>query len=232
MIYVVSDLHGYSLEKFEKLLDSVGFCDDDFLYVLGDVIDRGTDGIEILKWLIFQDNSRLILGNHEAMMLACDFLFEEITDKSLAEFSTYRWESLQTWRRNGGEETIDALSAEPQSVRKFILDYLRRCPLYEQITVAGKKFLLVHAGLGFYEEGKDLAHYTTHDLLWSRPDLNDEYSHDFVTILGHTPTGYYGGEYNGKILKTPTWIDIDVGCARGLPPALLRLDDMAEFYGE
>ena len=80
MIYVASDLHGYPLEKFEKLLENAGFSDDDFLYILGDVIDRGDEGVEILKWLAFQDNAQLILGNHEAMMLACDFLFEEMNN--------------------------------------------------------------------------------------------------------------------------------------------------------
>ena len=80
MVYVTSDLHGYSLEGFVDFLGKVGFCDDDFLYILGDVIDRGKDGVKILKWLMRKRNAQLILGNHEAMMLACDFLFEEITD--------------------------------------------------------------------------------------------------------------------------------------------------------
>ena len=34
MVYVTSDLHGYSLEKFKDFLDNVGFCDEDFLYIL------------------------------------------------------------------------------------------------------------------------------------------------------------------------------------------------------
>ena len=40
MIYVTSDLHGYPLKKFREMLSKVGFSDDDFLFVLGDVIDR------------------------------------------------------------------------------------------------------------------------------------------------------------------------------------------------
>ena len=43
---------------------------------------------------------------------------------------------------------------------------------------------------------------------------------------------YYGDEHRGKVLKTRTWIDIDVGAGQGLPPALLRLDDFEVFYGE
>ena len=34
----------------------------------------------------------------------------------------------------------------------------------------------------------------------------------------------------GKILRTETWIDIDVGVPYGNSPALLRLDDLKEFY--
>lgn len=35
---------------------------------------------------------------------------------------------------------------------------------------------------------------------------------------------------NGKILKTDTWIDVDVGVPYGNNPCLLRLDDLKEFY--
>ena len=72
MIYVTSDLHGYPLEKFRSMLDSVGFSQKDFLYILGDVIDRGADGISLLRWIMLQPNVELLLGNHEAMMLASD----------------------------------------------------------------------------------------------------------------------------------------------------------------
>ena len=80
MIYVTSDLHGFSLEKFKGYLEQVNFSKDDFLYVLGDVIDRGPDGIKILKWLMTMHNAKLILGNHEDMLLKCDFLFDEISE--------------------------------------------------------------------------------------------------------------------------------------------------------
>ena len=45
----------------------------------------------------------------------------------------------------------------------------------------------------------------------------------------YTPTLAFGDEYDGKIIKTETWIDIDVGAGFGRQPVLLRLDDMKEF---
>lgn len=44
MTYVISDLHGISLKKFQDLLTCAGFSDEDDLFVLGDTIDRGENG--------------------------------------------------------------------------------------------------------------------------------------------------------------------------------------------
>ena len=75
MIYVTSDLHGYPFEKFMELLKTANFTDNDFCFILGDVIDRGDDGIKYLEWLMVQPNVELLLGNHEAMMMSNLFLF-------------------------------------------------------------------------------------------------------------------------------------------------------------
>ena len=47
MTYVMSDLHG-RYDKYVQMLEKIGFGDGDTLYILGDVIDRGPDGIRIL----------------------------------------------------------------------------------------------------------------------------------------------------------------------------------------
>ncbi len=135
MIYVTSDLHGYSLERFKDFLDKVGFCDDDFLYILGDVIDRGPAGVKILKWLMLQPNVELLLGNHEAMLLACDFLFDEITEDSISKLTGTKLNTYRTWVSNSGQVTLDALSGVRNKEIQYILEYLRERPLYEAITV-------------------------------------------------------------------------------------------------
>ena len=111
MIYVSSDLHGYSLEKFKKLLSRAGFGDDDYLFILGDVIDRGSDGVKILEWLMLQPNIELIRGNHEDMLLRCDFLFDEVTESNIDSLSAYQLSSYRNWKRNGASPTIEALRA-------------------------------------------------------------------------------------------------------------------------
>ena len=230
MIYVTSDLHGYSFEKFQNLLKKADFSDKDFLYVLGDVIDRGKDGIKILKWLMLQRNAELILGNHEKMLLDCDFIFDEITDASIDKLTGTKLNIYSNWVINGGDTTVSALSAVRNSEIKYILEYLREAPLFEVLTVNDRDFILCHSGLGNFKKTKKLSQYDDRELLWHRPHINEKYFSDIFTVFGHTPTLIYGEQYKGKAVITKTWANIDTGAAAGLSPMLLRLDDMKEYY--
>lgn len=232
MIYVTSDLHGYPLAKFKELLSNANFSDNDYCFVLGDVIDRGPESIDLLKWMMMQQNIELIVGNHEAMLLACSFLFDEITDESLDNLSEEDMASFNTWVFNGGRETLKQLSECDGETVIHIVDYLRDAPLYDSVRVNNKDFLLVHSGLGKFDPNKKIEDYSADELLWTRPKLTQKYFDDMFTILGHTPTHFYGAEHRGKAVKTPTWIDIDTGAAYGGSPMLLRLDDMKEFYAD
>lgn len=231
MTYVISDLHGYPIEKLKMLLKKAGFGDNDFLYILGDVADRNGDGgVGILQWLLGQPNVQLILGNHEAMLLSCDFVFDEITDESVKAISSEKLELLNNYVLNGGDVTLKNLRNLPRETQSDILDYLRDCPLYETVSTDKNDFLLVHSGLSNFDKSKKIGEYSPDDLLWAWPELADEYFDDIITVFGHTPTSCYGEEYKGKIIKTNTWIDIDTGAADGVTePVLLRLDDMKEF---
>lgn len=232
MVYVTSDLHGYPLEKFLELLKKAEFSDDDYLFILGDVIDRGKDGARILEWLLYQPNVQLIRGNHETMMLKCDFAFTEITTDSIDALSDEGMRALRHWTRNGGGETLEGLYKLDKETLKDIVEYLREAPLYETVKVGDRSFVLTHSGLGNYRDGKPLPLYSEFDMIWHRPFLEDEYSSEFTTVFGHTPTWHYGDEFRGRMIKTRTWINIDTGVAFGLHPMLLRLDDMKEFYVE
>jgi len=98
LIYATSDLHGYPLDRFQKLLKQADFGNQDFLFVLGDVIDRNGDGgVGLLRWMMEQPNVELILGNHEAMLLSCAFLFDEITDDSVASLDEKQVRLLMNW---------------------------------------------------------------------------------------------------------------------------------------
>ena len=124
---------------------------------------------------------------------------------------------------------MEHLKKLPKEQRLAIVEYLRDCPLYETLSVNDKDYILVHSGFENFSVNRKLSDYTVDELIWTRPELSDRYFNDIMTIFGHTPTMYYGDEYKGKIIKTDTWIDIDVGAGHGRGAVLLRLDDGKEF---
>lgn len=230
MTYVISDLHGYPIEKLKELLEKANFSENDRLYILGDVIDRNGDGgIGVLQWLINQPNAELIMGNHEAMLLACDFIFENITDAFLEDFDEKKNKLLINYLFNGGGVTLRYLAKLDVEARYKIVDYLRSCPLYKEISINGEKYILVHAGLDNFSPDKKISDYSANELIWTEPELNNEYYDDVHTVFGHTPTYLFDEKYNGKIVKTRTWTCIDCGAASGNEPVLFRLDDKKEF---
>ena len=231
-VYVTSDLHGFPICKFKQLLQVIGFSQDDWLYVLGDVIDRNNDGgVDILLWLLDQPNVQLIRGNHEQMMLSCSWALQQITDEALSGISARDFDNLHQWLSNGAAPTLTAikhlLHTSPETVED-IISYLRDTPLYESVEIDGQSFILCHSGFQNFDRSKKLSDYLENELIWNRPNKEDRYFDDILTVIGHTPTNYYGTR--GRAFRTDTWIDIDVDCADGETPMFLRLDDMKEIY--
>ena len=233
MIYVTSDLHGISPARFRQLLAKADFSEDDYLFVLGDVIDRGDHGIDLLRFLAQMPNAQLILGNHEAMMLSCSFLFQEVTEESAAALTPRNLAMMRAWADNGGGPTIQSMNQlvkQDPDLAEGIWDYLRDAPLYDTLRVGQKTYILTHGGLGNFRPDKNLDDYSPEELLLERPELSQRYFDHAMVILGHTPTQFYGEQYAGKALRTDTWINIDTGAAAGGMPMLLRLDDEKEIY--
>ena len=235
MIYLTSDLHGKH-DELMSLLDHVGFSDRDWLWIIGDVIDRNGDGgVRTLKWLLDQPNVQLILGNHEHFLLSNRWLFEEVSDASLNSLSSERLSGVSLWQYNGGDVTMRSLRRELPEVREDILGYLEDCPIYERVSVGGRKYILVHGGLGNFYPEKPLESYSMHELLWERPTLATRYSPEkYTVILGHTPTFTYSGAYKNRMIRTNNgWWNIDTGAARDTGrPMLLCLDTLDEYYIE
>ena len=233
MIFVTSDLHGYPLADFKKLLRRAGFTDYDFLFILGDVIDRGENGAELLLWMTEQPNVELILGNHEAMLLSCELLFEAVTDESLSRLDMEQISVYQNWISNGGGPTVAGLRrilSQDEDLFWGIFDYLRESPFYDTVRVDKRNYVLVHSGLANFSPNKPLNAYSPDDFLWNRPDLNTYYYDNSTVVFGHTPTDYYGEENVGKAVHTASWICIDTGAAHGGKPMILCLDDLREIY--
>ena len=232
MIYVTSDIHG-KFNCLKKLLAAADFSDSDWLFVIGDVIDRNGDGgVEMLKWLLTRPNVELILGNHELFLIENRWIFSEIKDDNIDDLDMEHLTLLTAWRMNGGDVTIRALAKQPPEIRQDILEYLEDCPVYETTIVNGRKYILVHGGLGGFDKDKSLDDYTPRELLWDRPTLTTSYSpSEYTVIVGHTPTSAYSERYRNRMIKTDSFWNIDTGAAgEHGKPMLLCLDTLTEYY--
>ncbi len=232
MIYVISDIHG-SLDSYLRMLRLIEFSREDKLFVLGDICDRGNDSAEIYLDLMQRKNVVCLKGNHELMAESVlPYMFSLKSKPSRSQYKA----NYQRWIDNGGETTLLSLYRYSDSARLRILDYITEMPYYYSLTVNGREFLLVHAGIEGYTEGKPLDEYTPNDLVWCRPDFVTplwENKNKYL-VVGHTPTMMLSRQKPPLIYHAKNnMINIDCGEAYrnvGGRLACLRLDDMEEFY--
>lgn len=227
--YVMSDIHG-CFDKYREMLDYIEFLPRDTLYVLGDVIDRGPDGIKILQDMMLRPNVFPLLGNHEFTAAVClPWLMQEVTNQSLDALNKTQIAALNEWIANGGGVTLQSLNELSMEEREEILEYLQEMELFAEVEAKGRSFVLTHSGLAHFSPSRPLSEYKLEDFLFCRPSLDTVYYPDKILVFGHTPTRFLSRQ--NRILRRETWIDVDCGCAfRNGRLSCLCLDTMEEFY--
>ena len=218
---------------FMEILEKTDLKDTDTLYVLGDVLDRGPNPIKVLLKLMEMPNAICLVGNHEYMAIEClSFLRKEVTDRSLEELDIKTLDNLVTWQYNGAKSTIDEFRQLSAEMQEEVIEFIKDFSIYEEVEVCGRQYLLVHAGLGNFEPGKDILDYSLHDLIWKRADYDRQYYDDKIVITGHTPTQMIDNNPNpGFIYKKNNHLAID--CGAHLPGGRLAavcLETGEEYY--
>lgn len=232
--YVISDIHG-QYDLFIDILNKINLQDDDILYVLGDILDRGPHPIKIILKLMEMPNVVCIVGNHELMALdGLRFLNTHITTESIEAIDAEMLGNLIDWQRNGSETTIKEFRQLNQEMRQEVINFIMDFSMYEEIMVNGQKYLLVHAGLGDYSPEKEIGDYSLKNLVWDRADYNIQYFEDVIVVTGHTPTQFIEcNSQPGRIYKHLNHIAIDCGC--GMTDghlAAICLDNGKEYYSQ
>jgi len=231
MQYVISDIHG-CYEKYIQLLEHIKFTEKDTLYVLGDIIDRGNDGLKIMFDMMNKENIIPILGNHEYMAYRClKRLSVEITADN---YDTYLDEDIlkeyALWANDGGDTTAKDFRLLSSDDKDSILNYIEEFSLYEEVEVNGNSFVLLHAGLSNFSLSRKLEEYHLHEMIFERMNFEDKYYDDKIIVTGHTPTFLIDEKYRGKIYKKNNCYAIDCGVVYGEKLGCLCLDTLEEYY--
>ena len=232
--YVISDIHGH-YDYYLKMLEKIRFSEEDMLYILGDVVDRGPHPVKVLQDLMRRPNVCCLAGNHEEMFCDCmKTLLKEITEESIAGMDENTLEMLLSWQMNGSAPTTKEFQKLSRSEQREIFEFVSEFDVYEEVHTAMGEFLLVHAGLSNFEPDKEIWEYELQELIWTRPDYQRTYFRDKFIVTGHTPTLLIEeNPRKGFIYKSHNNIAIDCGCGiTGGRLGCLRLDDLKEFYVE
>ena len=249
-VYASADWHGCEVAR--KVFDFLQ--PDDKLYFLGDAIDRGPIGAELMEDLLTDNRVIYLKGNHE------QFFIQYMLN--IYKTNHVGGENGLWYYQNGGEHTVDAFIDEKKYTEEQIKNLVNI--VSELPTVCtyknkkGNNIILEHSGYTPWEET-----HRRHDPLWDRNHFDDLYNQkgaNTYVIHGHTPVQYlqfyYG--YNGRPQMTTEFaelkraflydesmgdwkpsilhycnghkIDVDMCTITSNRVALLDLDTFEEFY--
>lgn len=230
MIYVIGDIHGCK-EKYEQMLEKLSPGEQDAVFVLGDVIDVGDDGIEILTDMMYRANIYPIMGEREyyAKKFLPVIAEKGSIEKALEDLDVEDREMLEKWLKMKSEKTIEAFLKLSGDDKEAILDFLEEFAPFEEIECKGKRFILTHAGIRHHDE-RDLYEHEEEDFVFAETDYNKIYFSDAYLVTGHTPTVAIGKEFAGKVYAKKRHLALDCGAAFGGRLAAVCLDTLKVSY--
>lgn len=191
--WAISDVHGCN-KTFKQLLERLNLQPDDYLYLLGDYINKGPRSKKVIKTILaLRDEGykvRCLMGNHE------DLLLRTLEDPLL----------LPTFNQQGGKETLKSFKVK--TVHEIPTEYINFFHTLEYY-IELEDFVLVHAGLNFIDKNP---YSDRHAMLWSRGNRIIPAKIQYRRIVhGHTPTKLVVIKNALKKPKNYT-ICIDAGC--------------------
>lgn len=225
MTYVCSDLHGNGDAYYDlkAILNS-----DDKLYIIGDVLDRGDDGIDILLDIMSDSRISLILGNHESILNMGAFweLHAAGSPDEIEEIISANLDIEQI----GQEKTLQDFAELSKGEQGEIIEFLNSLPLYEELSVNGRNYLLVHGGLPDFSD-MPIEYYDEAELLFGPHNFDEQHYADTTVIVGHLPTRFIHGAEPYSIFRSGDSIAIDCGCGmQGGRLGVLCLETDEEIY--
>lgn len=212
MIFACSDIHG-NFEVYKQVINKIS--ENDKLYIIGDVIDRGSDGIKILLDIMQRDNVEFIIGNHEWMMLI-----------SILSDWDGRFVSIWTHPSNKGLVTKEAFMQLDEDTQDKLVKFLCNCNAVVKIEENNKVYNLIHgiydkrlddltdlrirSIVNDYDDGDVYEGSLNFDILWDSPlkgSPTGDYKSEEYYVHGHVPILRVSGTLQPFKLKNMIFID-------------------------
>lgn len=222
-ILVTSDVHG-NLKFLERVLEKAGFCDDDILIIVGDIVEKGTDSLKTLRYvksLCEKGNTIALVGNVDAWRM---YIIDKLCEDNAGELFDYvvdyrEWKGTSFYEELAAEcgyelnSKSDVLMAKKDIISHFKseFDFLASLPT----AIETKGYIFVHGGLveRDFDDNYDASFYsmTKNDAFLERTPHNFEK----YVVVGHWPVSLYNDkiqQFSPIIDKEKKIISIDGGC--------------------
>lgn len=222
-ILVTSDIHGY-LSYFKEILKKASFSDEDILFIVGDMIEKGPESLNTLRYIMElckQGNVIPLIGNVDAYRLK---LIYELSEENVCSFYNYV-QNLRQWIGTSFYEELaaecgytinspdDILLSKHAVIAHFENEFkfLANLPT----VVETQNYIFVHGGLRKKQVSDNLDKSVFELTKFDAFAENTSYVFDKYVIAGHWPVVLYGSDIpqmNPIINRDKKIISIDGGC--------------------
>lgn len=199
-IFFLGDIHGCNKMMMDALKLAGYDKYNDYVFCVGDLIDRGPENLEVLAKFLYNPKFRAVRGNHDQFMIVGDY---------------------NNWQYNGGMWAFEKLDTD--TIKSIAEDMDTKLPVFMTVEHRGNRYGLVHAGVPFkYKTNGNVVHtpvwddiinviendaypeYLVEPYLWDR-DVIQEVCFNLVK-QGLTKGHRYFDRYNG--FKDELTVDI------------------------
>jgi serine/threonine protein phosphatase 1 len=187
---IIGDVHGH-YRALMQLLEAIAPTDQDQVYFLGDLVDRGPHSAQVVEFVI-QMQYPCLLGNHEQMLL--NAIGSGEIDPNF----------MQSWLFAGGHNTLESYN---DHIPQDHIDWMKVLPVYLDLG----DIWLVHAGI---DPKLPFSQQTKSQFCWIREDFHRStrpYFPDKLIVTGHTITFTFKGVKPGQLVAGAGWIGIETG---------------------
>lgn len=258
--YVIGDIHG-CFDEFKELVNKINDVDPKAQFILvGDIIDRGSQSIEMIDWAMQNVNKegsrfKMILGNHEYDKIEVLDAYLNSDDRYIYYNDHYRFTNL-----------IRDYGLSSEQILK-IKDFFSTLPVYYETNanlrltngkIRKQHYIIVHGGASDFvnkdgtfkrsalssraiDESKMLYGSSPAErIVWERNYFGNPYIGSSIIVHGHSPTIMRDlvvrGATRGRIDYRSHDINVDCGLVyrdkweRCANLAAICLDNLEEYY--
>lgn len=181
MHYVIGDIHNEN-RKLQSMLKKISFGENDHLYMLGDLFDRGgerADPVGVYFTVLgLEDRCTVVRGNHDQWLADYIRYFDMFPEKKREKCRPYAYESFDMLQQK--LTPVDLLQ---------LADFIDGFPFQEKLELEHKKYLFAHAMTFPPGSWKRRAYYLMGGMDYER-FVRDGFP-DYISFCGHVSTSAF-----------------------------------------